>query len=253
LPKILADREGGIVKTNNRDLLTRGICVHPCQLTKHFRTNVIGWKEERLKGRKENNNMKEGLTMANRFSDFNSCKRIEDDSETRRNLNNFYKEQGFDFERVDFDKDYQSRQLQFKGVDVILFKAGASLYVDEKITTKEFKGEIFLELTNGAKQGWALNEKYLTDVLLLYYSNKIILIQYKALREYLKDNLYFLKAKYKVIKSDYGKENLIVPLEVLEREIYSTCAKAVRVFNTIEFKYYSLDDELLRELGLSMN
>ncbi|MFL0248384.1 hypothetical protein [Candidatus Clostridium stratigraminis] len=194
--------------------------------------------------------MKEGFIMVNRFSDFNSCKRIEENSKTRRILDNFYKEQGFTFERVDFDKDYNSRHLQFKGVDVILYQNGASLYIDEKVTTKDFKGNIFLELTNGVKQGWALNEKYLTDVLLLYYSNKIILIQYKALREYLTANLEILKFMYKVIKSDNGKENLIIPLGALEQEVYSSCASAVKVFNTKDFKYYNVENEILRSLGL---
>jgi hypothetical protein len=187
---------------------------------------------KRLKGRKVGRKyyLKEGFKMINKNSDFNSCKRIEEKPRTRNILNNFYKSLGFDFERVDFDKDRHSRELQFNGVDVILYKDGGSLYVDEKVTTKEFKGDIFLELTNGAKQGWALNDKYLTDVLLLYYSNCIILIQYKALRDYLQVNLHRLKAKYKVIKSDNGKENLIIPLDELYYNIYAPSFKAVKIY-----------------------
>lgn len=207
----------------------------------------------RLKGRKARKVgrkiiLKEGFIMINKFSDFDSCKRIEDNPRTRRILDNFYKSLGFEFERVDFEKDYQSRQLQFKGVDVILYKDGGSLYVDEKVTTKEFKGDIFLELTNGAKQGWALNEKYETDVLLFYYSNKIILIQYKILREYLKSNLEILKFIYKVIKSDNGKENLIIPLNALVSELNTPYINVVKTFETSDFKYTSTEEYILEGL-----
>lgn len=189
----------------------------------------------RLKGRKARKVgrkiiLKEGFIMINKFSDFDSCKRIEDNPRTRRILDNFYKSLGFEFERVEFEKDYQSRQLQFKGVDVILYKDGGSLYVDEKVTTKEFKGDIFLELTNGAKQGWALNEKYETSVVLFYYSNCIILIKYKELRKYLQSNLSYLKSKYKIIKSDKGKENLIIPLSDLEFKFNNIFDRAVNVY-----------------------
>ncbi|GLC32183.1 hypothetical protein [Clostridium omnivorum] len=190
--------------------------------------------------------MKEGFIMTNRFSDFNSCKRIEENPTTRRVLDNFYRTLGYDFERVDFDKDYQSRALQYKGVDVILYKDGGSLYVDEKVTTKEFKGDILLEIGNANKQGWALNEKYLTNVVLFYYTNKIILIEYDSLRVYLQSNLFFLNAKYKVITSDNGKQNVIIPLEVLQRELYSSiCTNTVKVFDTIE---YCSDEEKILSL-----
>lgn len=113
---------------------------------------------------------------------------------------------------------------------MILYKDGSSLYVDEKVTTKEFKGDIFLELTNGAKKGWALNEKYETEVLLLYYTNCIILINYKELRKYLQSNLHYLQSKYKVIKSDFGKENLIIPLSALEYEFNTFNTKSIKVY-----------------------
>lgn len=167
--------------------------------------------------------------MANRYSDFDTCKRIEENEETRRILDNFYVNEGFTIERVDFDKDYKSRQLQFKGVDVILYGNGGSLYVDEKVTTKEFKGNVFLEIGKEDKEGWTLNEKYLTDVLLFYYSDRIILIKYKALREYLRSNIHFLKSKYKIIKSDLGKENIIIPLNDLEIELRCYDERAIKV------------------------
>lgn len=127
-------------------------------------------------------------------------------------------------EVIDFNKNSRSKQLQFLGVDVIITKDGQDIYIDEKISDKELK-DIPLELEkiatvhNGfkSKDGWATDEKYITDVLVFHFSDKIAMIDYKKLRQALREEKSYFCSKYKTFTSDSGKV-LYLPISAFSQD-----------------------------------
>lgn len=171
----------------------------------------------------------------NTYNNFEEMLEKEQNAVIRERLNDFYLyELNADTRVIDFNSSKKERQLQLRGVDVILTKRddSKSFKVQEKITYKAYPSLLFeIEKASG-KKGWAIDENELSNILIYYVDGTIYAIDFKELREYLNNELLFNNLE--IIETD--NKNVKVPIKDLKKNVKMIKYEFVDDFNGYERK-----------------
>src|SRR5699024_4406043 len=148
----------------------------------------------------------------NTYNNFEEMLEKEQNAVIRERLNDFYLyELNADTRVIDFNSSKKERQLQLRGVDVILTKRddGKSFKVAKKNTDKTYPSLLFEIDQSYRKSGLSIDDNKLLNILIYYVDGTIYAIDFKELRKYLNNELLFNNLE--IIETD--NKNVKVPIK----------------------------------------
>lgn len=151
------------------------------------------------------------------YNNFTDELKKEQDSTAQHIIQAFYHDNFHKWraEYIDYSTPY-GRILQHAGVDRVLTKENSygsitsQLWIQEKITFKKYNKLLFEYEKRSGAEGWAISYEERADWLVYYMDGTIYLINFKKLREWLRDNLEEFKASYRF---DTDNKNVIIPID----------------------------------------